>query len=295
MKYPKYQSRLLFRNISFNRIGRGAGNIPTGVYHYTGILSFSIGSSIIPCPWHGRIHSVRSYRTHKRVGTLNASTFVFPTVTRYSFIGALLTRFFLGIVEAAFTTGALFLLSKWYTRRELSTWTADFCGNSISNAFGALIPSRILDGKDGKLGKAAGRWLFYIEGSLTIFIAICAIFILPDFPATTRWLAAQERRLTPRQTEEDAGVGDEGETRVGGLGHGLWLALKDWSVWLMILAIANQMSALTLKAYFPSLTATLGFGSTVMLPLCTPPSVLTTITMFKLSRSAFVPSEVDRS
>ena len=63
----------------------------------------------------------------------------------------------------------------------------------------------------------------------------------------------------------------------------------------MSLAMANQMSALTLKAYFPTLTDTLGFDSTAMLPLCTPPSVLTTITMFKLSRSAFVPSEVGRS
>ena len=72
----------------------------------------------------------------------------------------------------------------------------------------------------GKLGRAAWRWLFYIEGALTVFVALCAIFILPDFPATTRWLAAQERRLTPRQTEEDAGVGDEGETRVGVSGTG---------------------------------------------------------------------------
>ena len=30
-----------------------------------------------------------------------------------SFVGALLTRFFLGFVEAAFFPGALFLLSKW--------------------------------------------------------------------------------------------------------------------------------------------------------------------------------------
>ncbi|KAG8680470.1 hypothetical protein FRC09_018209, partial [Ceratobasidium sp. 395] len=32
----------------------------------------------------------------------------------HNFVGALLTRFFLGFVEAAFFPGALFLLSKWY-------------------------------------------------------------------------------------------------------------------------------------------------------------------------------------
>lgn len=39
-----------------------------------------------------------------------------PLMNEYnnSFTGALLTRFFLGFVEAAFFPGALFLLSKWY-------------------------------------------------------------------------------------------------------------------------------------------------------------------------------------
>ena len=49
------------------------------------------------------------------------------------FVGALLTRFFLGFVEAAFFPGALFLLSKWYTRKELGVRTALLsCGSLIS-------------------------------------------------------------------------------------------------------------------------------------------------------------------
>jgi MFS family permease len=75
-----------------------------------------------------------------------------------SFVGALLTRFFLGFVEAAFFPGALFLLSKWYRRNELGQRTALLsCGSLISNAFGSLMASGILDGMDGKLGRAAWR------------------------------------------------------------------------------------------------------------------------------------------
>ena len=37
----------------------------------------------------------------------------------HNFVGCLLTRFFLGFVEAAFLPGALFLLSKWYKKDEL--------------------------------------------------------------------------------------------------------------------------------------------------------------------------------
>ena len=55
--------------------------------------------------------------------------------------------------------GALFLLSKWYKKDELGFRTAILsCGGLISNAFGTLIASAILDGMDGKPGHAAWRW-----------------------------------------------------------------------------------------------------------------------------------------
>ncbi|KAI1786688.1 MFS general substrate transporter [Ganoderma leucocontextum] len=205
------------------------------------------------------------------------------------FTGALLTRFFLGFVEAAFFPGALFLLSKWYTRGELGTRIALlYCGNIISNAFGALMASGILDGMDGKLGRAAWRWLFYIEGALTVFVAICAIFILPDFPTTTRWLSDEERKLAMRRMEEDAGVGDEGETEpeAGGGGHmaGLRLAVRDGKVWWMALAMTSFTVALSFNAYFPTLSETMGFGPTVTLLLCAPPFVFAAIVTYAVSR-----------
>ena len=75
-----------------------------------------------------------------------------------SFTGALLTRFFLGFVEAVFYPGALFLLSKWYTRKELGLRVAIlYTGNMLGNASSSLIASGILDGMNGKLGRAAWR------------------------------------------------------------------------------------------------------------------------------------------
>ena len=202
-------------------------------------------------------------------------------------MGALLTRFFLGFVEAAFFPGAYFLLSKWYKRSELGLRIALlYCGNIISNAFGSLMASGILSGMNGKLGHAAWRWLFYIEGALTIFVAVCAIFILPDFPATTkgRWLSDQERALAMKRMEEDAGVGDEAETEVGGPMAGLMMALKDWKVWWMALTMTSQVVALSFNAYFPTLSATMGFSTTVSLLLCAPPFAFTAIEAFFLSR-----------
>ncbi|THV08609.1 MFS general substrate transporter [Dendrothele bispora CBS 962.96] len=201
------------------------------------------------------------------------------------FVGALLTRFFLGFVEAAFFPGALFLLSKWYKREEIGLRTAIlYCGNLISNAFGALMASGILSGMDGTLGHAAWRWLFYIEGALTIFVAFVAIFVLPDFPATTRWLTPEERELAMQRMEEDALVGDQGETETGGRFTGLWLAITDWRVWWLSFTLTAQVVALSFNAYFPTLSATMGFNSTISLLLCAPPFVFAALAAFWLSR-----------
>ncbi|XP_006460061.1 hypothetical protein AGABI2DRAFT_202707 [Agaricus bisporus var. bisporus H97] len=201
-----------------------------------------------------------------------------------NFVGALLTRFFLGFVEAAFFPGALFLISKWYKRNELGLRTAIlYCGSIISNAFGSLLASGILSGMDGVLGHAAWRWLFFVEGALTMAIAVISIFVLPDFPTTTRWLSPEERALALKRMEEDAGVGDENETEHGH-GAGLWMALTDWKVWWMAVALTSQVIALSFNAYFPTLTGTLGYSPTVTLLLCAPPFLFSVIICFVVSR-----------
>ncbi|KAJ7276348.1 MFS general substrate transporter [Mycena haematopus] len=202
-----------------------------------------------------------------------------------NFTGILLTRFFLGFVEAAFFPGALFLLSKWYKRDEIGLRTGIlYCGNIISNAFGSLMASGILSGMQGKLGHAAWRWLFYIEGSLTIFIAVCAIFILPDFPTTSKWLTPEERELALLRMTEDAGVGDQNETETHGPLGGLWMALGDWRVWLFAFALTAQVVALSFNAFFPTLTQTLGYSPTVTLLLCAPPWAIAALAAFLLAR-----------
>ncbi|KAG1767864.1 MFS general substrate transporter [Suillus placidus] len=191
-----------------------------------------------------------------------------------NFVGALLTRFFLSFVEAAFFPGAVFLISKWYKKDEIGVRLAIlYCGNVISNAFGALIASGILANMNNDLGQAAWRWLFYIEGALTVSVAIIAVFILPDFPTNTRWLSDDERRLALKRMEEDAGVGDQSETEHGGRGHGFYLAVIDWKV-----------VALSFTVYFPTLIATLGYNSTVTLLLVAPPFVFAAIVAFALTR-----------
>ncbi|CAE6468789.1 unnamed protein product [Rhizoctonia solani] len=208
------------------------------------------------------------------------------TGVTHNFVGALLTRFFLGFVEAAFFPGALFLLSKWYKRDELGLRTAIlYCGNLSSNAFGGLLAAGVLDGMQGKLGHAAWRWLFFIEGALTMAVAVLAVFILPDFPNTTRWLLPEERRLAEVRMAEDVGGEVDKDSSEEGHLYGFSLAMKDWKVWWLAVALTGITIGLSFNAYFP-LTATLGYSRNVSLLLCAPPWAFATIIGFINARHA---------
>lgn len=206
----------------------------------------------------------------------------------HSFVPALLTRFFLGFVEAAFFPGALFVLSKWYKREELGLRTAIlYCGSLSSNAFGGLLAAGILDGMEGKLGHAAWRWLFYVEGAITIAVAILAVFILPDFPSTSsRWLSPTEQRLAELRMIEDAGGEADQDSSMEGPFYGFMLTVKDWKVWWLSVALTAQVVGLSFNSYFPTLTSTLGYSRTVSLLLCAPPWAFASIVSFICSRHA---------
>lgn len=70
-----------------------------------------------------------------------------------------------------------------------------YSGALISGAFSGLIAAGVKAHLNGARGMLAWRWLFIIEGVITIFIAMCSYFILPNFPRTTTWLTEEERQL----------------------------------------------------------------------------------------------------
>ncbi|KAF9569063.1 MFS general substrate transporter [Agrocybe pediades] len=209
-----------------------------------------------------------------------------------NFFGALCTRFLLGFVEAAFFPGALFLLSKWYKRSELSERTAYLaCGILLSNAFGSFIASGILRSMDGFLGYSAWRWLFFVEGTMTIIVAVWSMSILPDFPEnSSNWLNPAEKALAMERMAGDATQVNFGFTHYDATGKflgkwpGLSLAITDWKVWWLSLALFFMVVALSFGFYFPTLAATLGYGTTISLLLCVPPWLFATVTSLLLAK-----------
>ncbi|PHH61947.1 hypothetical protein CDD81_7696 [Ophiocordyceps australis] len=194
-----------------------------------------------------------------------------------SFGSMVAVRFCLGFVEAAFLPGALLILSKWYTRRELTTRNAIlFCGNLVSNAFSALIGAGVLSNMQGVLGHAAWRWLFWIEGAATMATALAAAFILPDLPHNARGFTEEERLVAQMRMTEDVGEADS-DAAEQGVFDGLLMALRDVKIYVMMLAITAYVVGLSFNAFFPTLTGTLGFGYVPTLLMSAPPWVFSCI------------------
>ncbi|KAI0821331.1 MFS general substrate transporter [Irpex lacteus] len=194
-----------------------------------------------------------------------------------SYAGILVARIFVGLPESAFYPGAIYLLSRWYTRKELAFRSAILYGGLlISNAFGSLMAAGILANMEGKLGIRAWRWLFYIEGAITVCVGLFAAWALPDYPHNTRWLSPAQRRLAQVRLAEDAGEADE-DSREDSAITGLKQAMKDPKVYIFSIMGCAQLLGLSFVNFFPTLTATLGFSTTVSLLLAAPPWIFATI------------------
>ncbi|KAL5347514.1 hypothetical protein ACLOAV_007826 [Pseudogymnoascus australis] len=135
-------------------------------------------------------------------------------------------RFCLGLVEAGFFPGVLLFMSNWYKKTELARrFSIFYCASLVSGAVGGLIAGLIVDHMQNRGSLPAWKWLFLIEGVLTIGCAIMAMFILPDFPATTKWLTEEEREYAIRRLEED-----NNSSQAQGITHlqSFLYAVRDW-------------------------------------------------------------------
>jgi hypothetical protein len=58
---------------------------------------------------------------------------------------------------------------------------------------------------EGVRGYSAWRWIFILEGTLTVVVALNAYVVLPDWPENTKMLNDAERRLLLNQLARDTG------------------------------------------------------------------------------------------
>ncbi|KAL3959497.1 hypothetical protein ACCO45_004614 [Purpureocillium lilacinum] len=222
-------------------------NLATSIF-FVGYLLMQLPSNLLITRVRPSLYLATSVLLWGVVSTCNAAT--------HNFTQLVVTRFFLGFVEAPFFPGAVFLMSSWYTRAELTRRVAWFyCGNALANMF-------------GNAGIAGWRWLFIVEGVVTIGVSFVAAFVLPDYPATTRWLSDEEKAFAAWRLLVDVNEADE--LKATTIWQGVKLALLDYRLYIFVLFTHLSILSMTFQYFFPSIVQTLGYDKLITLLLTVP-------------------------
>lgn len=107
--------------------------------------------------------------------------------------------------EAGFFPGIVYFITIWYRHNERAVRIAlviAFC--NLAGAFGGAIAYGI-GHINGVAGLQGFRWLFIIEGIITILSVLPTALILPDYPSRAKFLNEDQKRLAIDRLKEMGG------------------------------------------------------------------------------------------
>lgn len=131
-------------------------------------------------------------------------TLTLLTAAAKNFGGVFALRWFLGMSESAFFPLVIYYLTTFYRRGELASRLAIFyAASNIANAFSGLLAFGVFQIKSTLIDHP-WRWLFIVEGSVTVCFSIFAFFYLPRSAAEARFLNEEQKALAYRRIQIDS-------------------------------------------------------------------------------------------
>jgi MFS transporter, ACS family, tartrate transporter len=135
-----------------------------------------------------------------------------------------IVRFALGMAEAGFFPGVIFYLTQWFPPElRARSVTRFYVAWPLSIVMMGVIAGVLMD-LDGRLGFKGWQWLFAVEGLPAVILGIVFWTMLPDSPATARWLTEPERNALLAKAP-DHGASAKNQP--------IGPALRDSRVWLL--------------------------------------------------------------
>ncbi|KAK8087825.1 MFS general substrate transporter [Apiospora hydei] len=140
-------------------------------------------------------------------------------------------RFIVGFLEGSCFVGIQYVLGSWYKRTELGKRTAIFaCAAYVGTMISGYLQSAVLASLDGKNGISAWRWVFIIDGIITIVIAAYGVVFFPDTPYSTKafYLSAEDKARCIERLVED------GREETSNFTWDLFLrSVKSWQLYVL--------------------------------------------------------------
>jgi len=167
-------------------------------------------------------------------------------------------RFLLGVCEAGFFPGVLYVMTLWFPFEYRAKMVGSFMiYSAVANAIGAPIGGMLLD-LNGTLGLKGWQWVFMVTGLPAVIMGFVTLAYLDDRPESARFLTESEKEwLHDTLAAED--------TSMNKTKHDNPLAaLLDGRVLLMCFYyIAFPLSAYGLSYWLPTIVKGFGVSNTV--------------------------------
>jgi MFS transporter, ACS family, tartrate transporter len=139
---------------------------------------------------------------------------VVATATAFVWDGGSLVvaRILLGIGEAGFFPGVVYLIACWFPQRDRGRAMSVFMlGIVIAALLGGPVSGGLLE-LDGVLGLEGWQWLFIGQGLPAVIVGLWLLRVLPSSPADTRWLPDAEREALEHELAAEAAAREARES-----------------------------------------------------------------------------------
>ncbi|KAL4974485.1 major facilitator superfamily domain-containing protein [Aspergillus desertorum] len=214
-----------------------------------------------------------------------ASAAQFWLNSRASFLAL---RVIIGVLQGGFIPDIILYLSYFFKSDELPLRLAIFwMANRLTDVISPLIAYGVLHMR-GTHGQEGWRWLFLIEGLLTLLIGIWSIFQMAPSPTQTKafwrpngWFNEHEEKImVNRILRDDPSKGDM-HNREAITPRLLWRSLCDYDLWpIYAIGLTFGIPSAPSDQYLTLTLRRLGFDTFESNLLSIPAQIATTINVF---------------
>lgn len=184
--------------------------------------------------------------------SFGSATLLASSVQNWS--GMMALRWFLGMAESAFFPLVIYYLTTFYRRGELARRLALFyAASNIANAFSGLLAFAVFHIESSL---DSWRYLFIIEGALTVVFSFFAYWYLPKNGYEAKFLTEDEKKLafTRLQIDSSSVVGEEFNLRKA---LGIFAIPSTYGFLAIEVCLGVPLQSVSL--FLPQIVANLGY------------------------------------
>jgi ACS family tartrate transporter-like MFS transporter len=164
-------------------------------------------------------------------------------------------RFLLGAAEAGLYPGMILYMTYWFPSRTRGRFIALFLAAvPMASVIGGPLSGWLLDMRG--YGLSGWQWMLLLEGAPSVLLGLALLWLLPDRPATAKWLTAEEKQAVLAELAADKANDPAAHTL-----SGFWEMLKDRRIWIFIIPdFCIVIGLYGLGLWMPQIVSGFGFS-----------------------------------